>query len=212
MKLVLATRNRHKIGEMLDILGEMEGWEFLFLDEFPQAPEVDETGETLEENAVLKVHQAFAATGLLCLSEDTGLEIDALGGRPGVLSARFAGEGARYEENVARVLELMRNVPPDGRTARFRSVVAIMGPEDRAGSRPHIFEGICPGRILAESRGSQGFGYDPIFIPDGYRESFAQMAEDEKNRISHRARALAKAERYLDGLIEQDHRGVAQSG
>lgn len=220
MKLVLATRNRHKIDEMLDILGDLKGWEFLSLGQFSGAPEVEETGETLQENASLKVRHAFAATGRLCLAEDTGLEIDALNGRPGVRSARFAGEGARYDENVARVLELMSTVPADQRAARFRSVVAILGPggeptgrsDNRAAAapgrqpggeqvvQPRIFEGICPGRIITERLGTGGFGYDPIFVPNGFRETFAQMEAGEKNRISHRARALKGVREYLINL------------
>jgi XTP/dITP diphosphohydrolase len=201
MKLVLATRNRYKVEEMMAILGDLKGWQLLSLDEFPQAPEVEESGETLEENASLKVQQAVAATGLISLAEDTGLVIDALGGRPGVCSARFAGEQARYEENVAKVLELMAEVPPGSRTARFRSVVAIMGTAGGSGDwpkgRPQFFEGICPGMITAERRGSGGFGYDPIFVPDGYHQTFAQMDGEQKNRISHRAKALAGARECL---------------
>lgn len=209
MRLVLATRNRHKIGEMLAIMGTLEGLQCISLDRFPEAPEVDEDGRTLEENAVLKVRQAVSSTGQLCLAEDTGLEIDALGGRPGVRSARFAGEAARYEENVAKVLDLMRTVPPEERTARFRSVVAIMEPA----GKPQIFEGLCPGRILSERRGTAGFGYDPIFVPAGFQQSFAQMAVAEKNRISHRARALAAAREHVIALISREkNRGVAQSG
>jgi XTP/dITP diphosphohydrolase len=198
MRLLLATRNRHKIREMLAILGDLEGWQLLSLDQFPQAPTVEETGKTLEENASLKVQQAVTATGLLCLAEDTGLEIDGLGGRPGIRSARFAGEKASYQENVDKVLKLLRSVPEKKRTARFRSTVAIMGP----GGHPRIFEGICPGTITAERRGSGGFGYDPIFLPDGRQQTFAEMEAAEKNRISHRARALQEAKQYLLAMHE----------
>ena len=233
MKLVLATRNKHKIDEMLTILGDLEDLECVSLARFPEAPEVDESGRTLPENAVIKVRQAVSSTGLVCLAEDTGLEIDALGGRPGVRSARFAGEKARYEENVTKVLEMMRAVPEGKRTARFRSVVAIMEPihrkDDRPGiasvippqnqrgdrpsgsqgnqqkdqpdGQPYLFEGICPGRIIAQRRGTAGFGYDPIFVPDGFQKTFAEMEAGEKNRISHRALALAAARKHLVELM-----------
>ena len=210
MKLVLATRNRHKIAEMLSLIGDLEGLECISLDRFPEAPEVVEDGQTLRDNAVLKVRQAVFSTGLVCLAEDTGLEIDALGGRPGVWSARFAGEGARYEENVDKVLRLMEDVPPEERAARFRSVVAVQGPDDQ----PRIFEGICPGRIIGECRGCGGFGYDPIFVPAGHRQTFAQLEAEKKNRISHRAKALTFARNYLIELVSRtsQDRGVAQSG
>jgi XTP/dITP diphosphohydrolase len=196
VRLILATRNRHKIREMLAILGELEGVELTLLDAFRGVPELVEDGDTLEKNAILKVSQTAAATGELSLAEDTGLEIDALDGRPGVHSARFAGQGARYEENVVLVLTLMQNVSPERRTARFRSVIAIMAP----GGKPVTFEGICPGTIITERRGCQGFGYDPIFIPQGYGQTFAEMGEELKNHISHRARALEKAREYLKNV------------
>jgi XTP/dITP diphosphohydrolase len=197
MTVVLATRNRHKIREMLQILGDLEGIQFIPLDQFPNVPEVSEDGQTLRENAVLKAEHAVRHTGLLSLAEDTGLEIDALGGRPGVRSARFAGEGAAYQENVTKVLSLMKDVEPQRRSARFRSVVAIIKP----GGDPEVFEGVCPGRISEMEKGGEGFGYDPIFMPEGYGETFAEMRGDVKNRISHRARALEKAREYLQQLV-----------
>lgn len=197
IRVVLATRNRHKIREMMAILGDLEGLRCLSLERFPGIPEVSEDGRTLEENAILKVRQAVVSTGLLSLAEDTGLEIDALGGRPGVRSARFAGEKASYEDNVARVLELMKAVTKDHRSARFRSVVAIMEPDGQLRS----FEGICPGTIIAERRGSEGFGYDPVFVPEGYDLTFSEMDQPEKNRISHRARALEEVKKYFGEKI-----------
>lgn len=203
MKVVLATRNDHKVREMLDILKDLREIEFLPLKQFPDSPEVLENGETLRANAILKAQHAADSTGLLSLAEDTGLEIDALEGRPGVRSARFAGEQASYEQNVDKVLRLLQGAPERERGARFRCVVAIAEP----GSSPHLFEGVCQGRILSQRRGTGGFGYDPIFQPDGYRESFAKMKPELKNRISHRARALEKARSCLEELASKKRRG-----
>jgi XTP/dITP diphosphohydrolase len=199
MKVVLATRNGHKIREMLDILGDLQGVEFYNLERFPDSPEVHEDGETLRENAILKAQEAALFTGLLCLAEDTGLEVDALEGRPGVRSARFAGEQASYDQNMDKVLSLLRGIPEKERGARFRSVVAIAEP----GTSVRLFEGTCQGRILSQRQGTGGFGYDPIFQPDGYLETFAEMKPDLKNRISHRARALEKVKGYLKELADR---------
>jgi XTP/dITP diphosphohydrolase len=196
MKLILATRNHHKTQEMREILINLDEVEMIPLTLFRRLPEVVESGATLRENALIKARHAAQLTGCLCLAEDTGLEIEALDGKPGVRSARFAGEGASYHENVDKVLDLLKDIPSEARGARFRSVVVIMGPEDE----PEVIEGICPGSIIAERRGQGGFGYDPIFVPEGYEETFAQMDAELKNRISHRARALEKARKYLRRL------------
>jgi len=198
MKLVLATRNRYKIREMLQILGDLKGIDLVPLDEFPDAPEVQEDGQTLKENAMLKARCAAQHSGILSLGEDTGLEIEALGGQPGVRSARFAGEQTSYEKNVDKVIKLMKDIPAEKRSACFRSVVAFMEP----GKDPLVFEGVCPGKIIDHRRGSAGFGYDPIFVPQGYDQTFAEMDTKEKNRISHRARALTGAREYLKTLIQ----------
>ncbi|MCK4271925.1 non-canonical purine NTP pyrophosphatase, partial [bacterium] len=167
MKMVLATRNSHKIREILDILKDLNGIEFITLDQFANVPEVEEDGETLYQNAMIKTQHAAGLTGRLSLGEDTGLEIDALVGKPGVRSARFAGERATYEANVEKVLRLLRDIPAGERTARFRSVVVIMKP----GEGPHVFEGICEGKIIDKRKGEGGFGYDPIFQPEGYEKT-----------------------------------------
>ena len=193
MKLVLATGNRHKIREMREILKDMREIEFLSLVQFPQLPELVESGSTLRENAIQKACRAVEFTHCLSLAEDTGLEIDALGGRPGVRSARFAGDQASYEQNIEKVLSLMRQIPSERRGGRFRSVVAIAEPRGDV----HIFEGICEGRITTERRGKGGFGYDPIFEVAGFGKTFAEMEPDQKNRISHRALALQKAKVLL---------------
>ena len=199
MKLVLATRNQDKIREMREILKDVEEIELLTTDQFPQLSEVEEKGSTLRENAIQKACHTVQGTGHLCLAEDTGLEVDALGGKPGVRSSRFAGDGATYEQNIDKLLSLMRQIPPEDRLARFRSVVAIVEP----GGSPYLLEGICEGRITSQRRGTGGFGYDPIFEVDGYGQTFAEMEQDLKNRISHRALALARAKDYLRKLLEE---------
>jgi XTP/dITP diphosphohydrolase len=198
MKLLLATRNRHKIGEMREILKDMEEIELLTAEQFPQLSEVEEKGSTLRENAIQKACHTVQCTGHLCLAEDTGLEVDALGGKPGVRSSRFAGDGATYDQNIDKLLSLMQQIPWEDRRARFRSVVAIVEP----GGSPYLLEGVCEGRITPERRGKGGFGYDPIFEVDGYGKTFAELEQDLKNRISHRALALAGAKDYLKKMVE----------
>ncbi len=182
-EIVLATRNPDKAAEIRKIL---EGFKLLTLDEFPEAPEVEETGGTLEENAVLKARAIARHTGLISLGDDSGLEVEALGGKPGVRSARFAGEDASYEDNNRLLLELMEG--QDNRRARFRCVIAVCGPA----LPPITVEGVCPGRITRSPRGSGGFGYDPVFLVEGTDKTFAELSGDEKNSLSHRADALRK--------------------
>lgn len=193
MKLVLATANRHKLCELSEILKGLKEIELLTATQFPRLPQVVEQGSSLRENALQKAYHAVRFTGCLTLAEDTGLEIDVLGGKPGVRSARFAGDHASYEQNIDKILDLMRNVLWENRGARFRSIVAIIKP----GDSPRIFEGVCEGRIVTERRGRGGFGYDPIFEVAGLGKTFAQMEQSQKNRISHRALALRKAKVFL---------------
>lgn len=200
MRLLLATRNRHKIREMKEILKDLKEIELLSVDQFPNLAEVVEEGSTLKENAIQKARHTINHTGCLSLAEDTGLEIDALAGKPGVRSARFAGERATYEANVEKVLRLLRDVPANERTARFRSVVVVMKP----GEGPHVFEGVCEGKIIDKRKGGGGFGYDPIFQPEDHEKTLAQMEQSEKNRISHRAKALQKAKILLRELLQLD--------
>ncbi len=157
-----------------------------------------ETGATFAENALLKARALAQATGLIAVADDSGLEVDALGGRPGVLSARYAGEGATDAQNVARLLEELRDVPPERRTARFRAVVALVAPDGREA----LCEGTVEGRITLQPRGEQGFGYDPVFEPLGLGRTFAEMTVEEKNRLSHRAQAAAKAVKLLQEWLD----------
>lgn len=193
-KLVLATANPNKVKEMRDILSGL-GIDVLTLADFPPMDEVNETGDTLEANALLKADAVYRHTGLPSLADDTGLEVDALGGRPGVYSARYAGPNASYEDNVAKLLGDLKGVADADRIARFRTVMAL-----RLSDAEHLVaDGVAEGRIIGERRGADGFGYDPVFLPsDGNGRTFAEMAPAEKNAISHRARALiAIADRII---------------
>ena len=186
MKLVIATRNAHKLEEIHDIF-DFQNLEVLSAFDFPHVPDVIEDGETLEANAVKKAVEIARATGCWALADDSGLEVDALGGAPGVYSARYAGEHCSYADNNIKLLREMAGKAD--RTARFRTVIALSDPEGNA----KTVSGECPGVIIGELRGTNGFGYDPLFVPDGYSETFAELDSGVKNRISHRANALQKA-------------------
>src|SRR5919199_5082460 len=192
-ELLIATRNEGKIRELRELLG---GAPFALrsLAEFPHVPEAEETGETFEENAAIKATFYGKATGVLTLADDSGLEVAALGGAPGVRSARYAGESSSYDVKIARLLEEMRRCGIEDRGARFVCVAALYDP---AAGSPQTFRGECVGRIADEPRGAGGFGYDPVFVPDGYEETFGQLSSDIKQRISHRARAVVAAREFL---------------
>lgn len=181
-KLLVSTRNAHKLREITAIMQPL-GVDLVSLNTFPDAPEVDEDRPTLEGNAAKKAEELYAFTGLPTIADDTGLEVPALNGAPGVRSARFAGEDADDAANRTLLLERLREA--DDRRARFRTVIALTTSE---GTR--LFEGICEGTIIQRERGDGGFGYDPIFQPDGQELTFAEMPATSKNQISHRGRAL----------------------
>jgi XTP/dITP diphosphohydrolase len=193
VKLVLASFNRDKLRELRELLGPAVA-ELVSLDEFPGAVAPPETGTTLLENALAKAGAAMTLTGLPAIGDDTGLEVDALGGRPGIHAARFAGPGASYADNRRRLLEALVGVEPARRTARFRAVCAACFP----GGPIVTAEGVLEGRITEQPRGSGGFGYDPLFeLPDLGR-TLAELTPAEKNRLSHRARAIhALAQRLV---------------
>ncbi|MDZ7333061.1 MAG: XTP/dITP diphosphatase [candidate division KSB1 bacterium] len=197
LKLVLATRNKDKIKEIEHALTGLDV-ELLTLDQFPQAPEVEEDGTTLAENALKKARTIFDVTHILTMADDTGLEVDFLNGEPGIYSSRFAGEGASYDDNCNKLLELMKAVPKEQRTARFRCVVAFVGP-----GIERLVEGTCEGFITSEKRGSHGFGYDPIFYVPQYAQTFAEMPLELKNKISHRGVALQQAKRVLQQMLKE---------
>ena len=189
MKIVFATNNKHKLEEIKDILGK--DFEIVSLAEIGCHEDIPETGLTLEENARQKSTYIVEHYNHDCFADDTGLEVDALNGEPGVHSARY-GEGTDHdsEANMRKLLSKMSNVKD--RTARFRTVISLI-----INGVEHQFEGRVEGRIATEKHGKEGFGYDPIFIPEGYDKSFAELGEEVKNQISHRARAVKKLAEYL---------------
>jgi len=197
--LVLATRNAGKVVEIKHLLADL-GIRVLSLDAFPEAPEVEETGETFADNAELKARAIAQSTGHWTLADDSGLEVDALGGRPGVRSARYAGEGAADFELYGKLLIELEGIADENRSARFQCVAAIAGPDGTIA----FFKGICPGRIIHAPRGNNGFGFDPVFLPQGYDKTMAEISLEEKNRISHRSQAVKKACAHLERTIFGD--------
>jgi len=205
--ILLATRNAHKVDEIRAILGY--NFRFLTLNDFPNATKVVEDAETFAGDATKKAVELarwiqsseFKVQGseFFVLADDSGLEVDALGGKPGVYSARFAamdkGENAPDADNNAKLLRLLKDVPQEKRTARFRCVIAQAQIES-----PKLFDGACEGKILFEPRGQNGFGYDPLFTPDGFEQTFAELGDEVKNKLSHRAKALEKLKNYLSKL------------
>jgi XTP/dITP diphosphohydrolase len=194
-KILVATRNQGKVAEIRSLLQDMS-IRFLSLNSFPELPDVLEDGETFEENALKKARVMALATGIAALADDSGLCVDALNGRPGVLSARHAGKGASDEKKCARILEEMKDVPDPLRTARFICVLALVAPN----GEEELFRGLCEGRIIREMRGASGFGYDPIFYHPESELTFAEMDREAKNRVSHRGRALWELRNYLTQL------------
>ena len=189
MQIVFATNNAHKLSEIRQILGHKI--EVLSLSDIGCHDDIPETGTTLEANALQKARYIRDKYGYDCFADDTGLEVDALGGEPGIYSARYAGgEGHDSEANMQKLLQKLDG--EDNRTARFRTVIALL-----QGNEQKLFEGIVNGTITREKSGAEGFGYDPIFMPDGYDQTFAELGMDIKNRISHRARATAQLAAFL---------------
>jgi XTP/dITP diphosphohydrolase len=195
-ELVVATKNPGKLRELRALLGDLP----LELRSADDIPDVDETGTTFAENAELKVRAAVAWSGAWALADDSGLEVDALDGRPGVYSNRFAGENTTEQQRNHRLLELLADVPRERRTARYRAAVALAAPDGRI----WITEGTCEGVIVDEPRGENGFGYDPHFYLPEWGKTMAELDPDTKNRISHRARALAAARTMLERLCGRE--------
>ena len=198
MELVLATGNRDKQREMKAFLQDL-GVTIRTLDEFPAAPVVIEDGETCQANACKKASEIARFTGALTLADDTGLEVDALGGRPGVFAARYAGVHATYEDNCRKLLEELTGVPADQRGARFLTVVAIADPD----ASVEFVEGVLQGRIAEHGSGMHGFGYDPVFVVPELGKTLAELTLDQKNQISHRGQALAKAKDVLKQILRR---------
>lgn len=190
---MIATRNEGKLREISLLLADLPVRLRSFAD-FPRVQEAEETGTTFAENATLKARACAVQTKLLTLADDSGLEVDALGGRPGVYSARYAGAGATDDERIRRLLGELGDVPDEKRGARFVCAMAVADP---ATNLLRVFTGTCDGRIAIEPRGQSGFGYDPVFIPEGHTETFGELPSRVKEQISHRARALAAAVSFL---------------
>ena len=191
MKIIFATGNAGKLREAAEVLGP--DFEIVSPASLGITEDIPETGSTLQENSLQKARYLFERTGLPCFADDTGLEVDALGGAPGIYSARYAGPGHDHDANMAKLLAELKKIPDqvgdDGvsRRARFRTVVTLI----LADGQPHFFEGTCEGSIATARRGSGGFGYDPVFLPDAYPgRTLAEVSEEEKNAVSHRGRAI----------------------
>ena len=201
MKIIFATSNPNKIREVRDMLGHTS--EILGLDDIKWHDPIEETATDLEGNAMLKALAVSNKLEVDCFAEDTGLEIDFLEGRPGVRSARYAGEENNAQENMARVLEEMKGA--SDRRAQFRTIIALV--MDNA---LQLFEGVIKGKIAAAPMGKGGFGYDPIFIPEGFERSFGELSAEEKSKISHRARAMEKLVRYIENYTKCKSPGLQQ--
>ena len=193
MPLLLGTRNQGKLREITSILHDI-GWSYSSLQEFPDVEVAEENCETFAENAIAKAQFYATATGLWALADDSGLEVEALGGAPGVFSARYAGDNASDADRRELLLSELAKTGEANRGARFVAVVAIA---DRDGRVLNVSKGVCEGTLTFAPRGHGGFGYDPLFIPDGYDQTFAELPEKIKNRISHRARALSGTRDFL---------------
>ena len=196
MKIVLATHNHDKEIELQHSLQGL-GVEICSLSEYPDIGDIEETGTTLLENSLLKAHTVHDRTGLPAIADDTGLEVDALDGAPGVYSARFAGAEATYEDNVNKLLSVMEEVSDDMRSARFRTVISFVDEIQEFWT-----EGFIEGRITEDPRGNMGFGYDPVFYVPRLEKTFAELSTAEKNKISHRGLALQKLRKILINVLK----------
>ncbi len=191
MKLIFATNNQHKVDEIRAVIGEE--FELMTLKEAGIDIDIPEPHDTLEANATEKSSVIYKMTGINCFSEDTGLEVAALNGEPGVKSARYAGDGRSFEKNIDKLLHNLAG--KDDWSAQFRTVVSVI-----IDGKETLFEGICEGKIIPERKGGEGFGYDPVFVPNGADKSFAEMTMAEKSKYSHRARAVEKLVVFLNSL------------
>lgn len=197
MRLLVATMNAGKLAEYQRLLKGVPGLELDSMASLSQAADVLEDRDTFYANALKKATETAAVAGVPCLADDSGLEVDALDGRPGVYSARYAREGATDAQNNAKLLDELSGISDERRTARFRCVIVVV---DGEGRELAVAEGTCEGRIGQEPRGTHGFGYDPVFVPDGYDEAMAELGPETKNEISHRAKAAQKLTPLLRSL------------
>lgn len=192
---MLATKNKGKVKELKEFLGNLD---VLSLEAFPEMSEVEEDGKTFEENAIKKAREVAQFTQCIALADDSGLEVDFIHGQPGIYSARFAGEEKDDDKNNRKLLEMLKGVPENQRSARFRCVIAIVTPLGET----YTAEGVCEGRIGSDAVGDDGFGYDPLFYLPEYNKTFAQLSIEEKNKISHRGKALVKANMILKEIMK----------
>ena len=197
MKIVLATHNRDKCAEMEAIMKDMP-IQLLTLNEFPEIEEIIEDGKTLEENALIKAKTVHKITHLPAIADDTGLEVDALGGQPGIYSARYAGENCSYYDNVNKLLKEMANIPPQKRSALFRTAIAYVDENMELTT-----EGVVEGVIIDVMKGIDGFGYDPVFYRPDMKKTYAEMSMNEKNQISHRGKAVKNMQILLQSRLPQ---------
>ena len=192
MKIVLATHNEDKCAEISALLSSFP-IEVQFLKDFPEIGEIIEDGASLEENALIKARTVYSLTGLYAWADDTGLEVDALGGKPGIYSARYAGENCSYTDNVHKLLQDMENIPAGKRTAHFKTVIALIGKNMEL-----VSEGVVEGMITTKPKGVGGFGYDPVFYVPNKGKTYSEMKMTEKNQISHRAKAIQNMTKLLE--------------
>ena len=198
-EIILASNNAHKVTELKEKLKKY-GITLLSQREAGYDIEVDETGETFKENAIIKAEAIYNLSHKPTIADDSGLEVDAIGGKPGVHSHRFAGPEATDDDRIDKLLEMLKDVPDEKRTARFKTSICYI---DENGAK-HIFDGVCEGKIGFEREGTNGFGFDPIFIHEG--RTFAQRTSEEKNEVSHRGRAVAKLIKYIEDITKEEVR------
>ena len=199
MEIVLATRNRNKLREFREMLQDLQV-HVRSCDDFPDCPDALEDGNSFAENALKKARLVAAHAGLLAIADDSGLEVDALGGQPGIYSARYGGVQGDDLRNIKKLLHELDGVPRERRGAQFRCVIAIVAPE----GREQIVEGLCRGVIIEQPRGTGGFGYDPVFLDEPSQLTFAEMDAGQKNSISHRARAVQKLKKILPAFMKHN--------
>lgn len=200
MKILLATQNPGKVKELQELLADEE-IEVLSLLDLEDWEEIEETGLTFAENAAQKAREACKRTGIITLADDSGLEVDALNGAPGVYSARFAGEAKDDEANIDKLLQLLEKVPDEERTGRFRCVLTVATPD----GEEYMTEGTVEGKIIRQRRGKGGFGYDPVFFVPDFGRTMAELSLGQKNKLSHRAQAFRKAVLILQDLKQRNH-------
>ena len=197
MKIVLATHNEDKCAEMTAMLDELP-IQLLSLEDFPEIGEIEENGSSLEENALIKARTVHSITKLLSWADDTGLEVDVLGGKPGVYSARYAGENCSYSDNVQKLLQDMENIPTDKRIAHFKTAIALVGENMEL-----VSEGVVEGMITTKPKGVGGFGYDPVFYVLDKNKTYSEMKMTEKNQISHRGKAIQNMIKLLQSQFPE---------